>query len=316
MKKAKKVETLFLAVLILTVMSPLTLDKPVNAQQPLETIFIKPDGTIYPNTAPIHQNGNTYTLTGNMYGAIKILKSNVILDGAGYTLTGPFMGNSTDIWIVGQGPYFDPLNYYTIGVDLGNRSVCGVTVQNLKVENFSIGMYIWTQNNTIKGNVVSNNVVGLLVSGSNTTMTGNYISDNIEGLFFGFNSPETFPPDMVVYQNAFLRNNVQLGGCQCQSYNLSEPPHNWDNGITGNYWSDYNGTDENHDGTGDTPYVIDILDLDRFPIMQNPVKSPAQPVEFPVETVVLGISILFMLVAVAFAVKQRKKRRRIEETSK
>jgi parallel beta-helix repeat protein len=316
MKKTKKVGTLFLALLALTVTLTLTLDKTVNAQQPLETIFIQPDGSVSPNTAPIHQNGNTYTLTDNIYAAIKILKSNIILDGAGYALTGSFKGNSTNIWVVGQGPNTDSTTYYTIGVDLGNRSICGVTIQNLKVKNFSIGMYIWTQNNTIKSNVVSNNILGLLISGSNATMTDNYISDNIEGLFFGFNSPGTFPPDMVVYQNAFLRNNVQLGGCQCQSYNLSEAPHNWDNGITGNYWSDYKGTDANKDGKGERPYVIDILDVDRFPIMQKPIKSSAQPANFPVETVVLGVSISFMLVAVAFAVKQRRKRRSREETSK
>jgi hypothetical protein len=316
MNNTKIVKILIFAFLVLTVTSSLLLNRPVNAQQSLQTIIIQPDGTIYPNTAPINQNGNTYTLTDNIYAAIKILKSNITLDGAGYKLTGSFTGNSTDIWVVGQGPYNDPLNTYTIGVDIGNSSVGGVTVQNLKVENFSIGMYIWTQNNTVKGNAVSNNIVGLLISGSNATMTNNYISDNIEGLFFGFNSPGTFPPDMVVYQNAFIRNGVQLGGCQCKNFNLSEAPHDWDNGKVGNYWSDYNGSDLNHDGTGDSPYVIDVLDKDRFPIMQNTVTLPAQPTKFPVEAVVLGILVAFVLVAVAFAVKQRRKRRVPVETAK
>ena len=249
----------------------------------LPTITIQPDGTVSPSSAAIHRSGDTYTFTGDIYGAINILKSNVVLDGAGYTLRGSFNGNSTDIWVVGTGP--DPtMAYYTIGVDLGGKSVEGVTVRNLNVENFSIGMYIWTKNNTVVGNALGGCIVGLLMSGSNSTIAGNTLSCNIEGLFFGFNSPSgQFPPDMVVYDNAFLKNNIQISGCQCKSYNLSETPHDWDRGKVGNFWSDYNGSDTNHDGVGDTPYVIDVLDYDRYPLMQNPVTppSPAAKVSVP-----------------------------------
>ena len=39
------------------------------------------------------------------------------------------------------------------------------------------------------------------------------------------------------------------------------------NTIYGNYWSDYNGTDANRDGIGDTPYIIDAFNQDNNPIM-------------------------------------------------
>jgi hypothetical protein len=40
-----------------------------------------------------------------------------------------------------------------------------------------------------------------------------------------------------------------------------------DNGIGGNYWSGYNGTDSDQDGIGDTPYIIDENNTDHYPLM-------------------------------------------------
>ena len=41
----------------------------------------------------------------------------------------------------------------------------------------------------------------------------------------------------------------------------------WDNGIEGNYWSNYNGTDNDSDGIGKTPYIIDEKNQDNYPLM-------------------------------------------------
>ncbi len=41
----------------------------------------------------------------------------------------------------------------------------------------------------------------------------------------------------------------------------------FDNGQEGNYWDDYNGTDSNGDGVGDTPYFIDNNSVDQFPLI-------------------------------------------------
>ena len=252
--------------------------EPASSQVPLPTILIRPDGTVYPASAPIVQSANVYTFTDNVYATMKIQKSNVVLDGAGYTLSGSYNGTAMDVWVIGEGS--DQLSngtlaQYTIGIDLASRTVEGVTIKNLNIKNFSIGMYVWTKNNTITNNAVSNNIVGILLSGSNETVTNNFISNNQRGLFFGFNNKgDIIPSDIVINHNEFESNVVQLNGCGCKEYNSTEPPHNWDDGREGNFWSDYNGTDVNGDGVGDTLYVIDVLNQDRYPLMERPVQLP------------------------------------------
>jgi len=240
----------------------------------MQNIVIQPDGNIYPSNAPIQREGNLYTFTSNIYGTIRIQKSNIILNGAGFTLSGPYNGSQVDVWVVGDGPAQSPdlVAEYIIGIDIGARDVEGLVIENINVKNFSIGMYMWTKNNTVTHNSVSESIVGIMLSGTNTTITSNYLSNNKQGLFFGFNGNETIPEDIIVHHNAFEHNISQISGCFCEEYPEDEEIHTWDDGEEGNYWSDYNGVDANNDGVGDTPYIIDALNQDRYPLMQNPFK--------------------------------------------
>jgi parallel beta-helix repeat protein len=67
------------------------------------------------------------------------------------------------------------------------------------------------------------------------------------------------------HDNMFFYNNL-YGNTQSQAYDNNV--NTWDDGTHGNYYSDYNGTDTNGDGVGDTPYAIpDVSNLDHYPKM-------------------------------------------------
>ena len=83
-------------------------------------------------------------------------------------------------------------------------------------------------------------------------------------------------------------------------------PHAWDYNVRGNFWSDYNGTDTNGDGIGDTLYVIDVLNYDRFPLIESPVQPLTLPAEFSLTwTDAVIIAVLAVLIA-SVALRKRK----------
>ena len=59
-----------------------------------ETIYIRADGSIDPPTANITSADNvTYTFIGNINESIVVERSNIVVDGVGYTLQGSGGGN-------------------------------------------------------------------------------------------------------------------------------------------------------------------------------------------------------------------------------
>jgi parallel beta-helix repeat protein len=129
-----------------------------------------------------------------------------------------------------------------------------------------------------------------LRSSSNKNINGNNITQSkYHGIMLDSSS------DNCVYNNNFA-NNTQQVDSDDTSTNF------WDDGYPsgGNYWSDYNGTDADHDGIGDTPYVIDANNTDHYPLMVQYVIP-----EFP-SFLILPIFFIATLLAV---ITYRRKRR-------
>src|SRR5271157_1438912 len=290
-----------------------------------ETIYINADGSITPSTAPIHVVDNiTYTLTGNITAnadGIVIVRNNIVLNGAGYTVTGS--GNGPESWN---------------GTTLTN--VSNVTVRNVTVKSFTNGIWLVnSSNSTLSGNNVANNYYGIwlwgssnnvlsgnnvtansnngiwLDSSSGNTLSGNNVTANSNnGIWLDSSSGNTLSGNNVtanndyciwadhnssnntIYQNNFINNTYQV-----YSSNLTNV---WDNGSVGNYWSDYltkypNATQIDSSGVWSTPYLIDTNNTDNYPLTVPIVVIP----EFPsIQATIFFM--LFILLAVAFYKKK------------
>ncbi len=298
--------TVFLLLSLITSIQPAVGEEPIIRQ----TIIIQSDGTIYPANVPIQINGSIYTLTQDIYDPILIEKSNITFDGAGHSLIGPLNETQRKAeQVIGLGPGNETQVPYIIGIDIDD-GVSGVTIKGLTVYNFHIGAYIHSTGNTLQGNFVYDNIVGVLLSGSANSINRNYIATNEQGLFFGFEAVGdvgNIPADVKISHNSFVGNTRQLSGCVCKEYNLSEERHSWDDDREGNYWSDYTGSDANNDGLGDTPYVVDILNQDRYPLMQMPVSPPTTKTQLPTEIIILIIAVPIIAVAAFVVFKKTRK---------
>ena len=312
-----KHQKLAIGIIVLVLVSSALLFFSSMRGSPRARVFIRANGSVEPASAPIERNGDNYTFTDDVHAELVIEKSHVVIDGAGHTLHGPYNGTTENLWVIGNGS--DQVTGgtqipYSIGVDLSGGA-SDLTIMNLDIRNFSIGAYIWTARNSLFNNSVSECVVGVLLSGSENKIVRNLMVTNEVGLFFGTNEPGTVPLNLTVSHNSFVGNIRQLGGCLCQESNISEPIHTWDDGEEGNYWSDYNGTDANRDGVGDTPYVFDVQNEDRYPLMESIVqlKKGTEPtMVLPVGFEILAlaaIAVAAIISGVLLSARRRKRNR-------
>jgi parallel beta-helix repeat protein len=311
--------TLTLCAALLLLFSMLLPIRVVKGDGADNRIFIQPDGSVTPEGAPILIEGNTYTLTGNIYTSIVIEKSGVTLDGGGHILQGTFNGTMADLWMIGSGPQIAATNGpkvpWTIGIDLSDSSVANLTIKNIKVENFSIGMYIWTQNNTVKDDTIKGNIVGILIADSQNSFTGNLVENNTDGFFVGIGNPANPYSNIAVRDNYFINNTLQIGGCNCTASKNETNP--WGINLDGNYWSDYNGTDKNGDGIGDVPYLVNGTIPDNHPLMHIPSTQLTQtPKNTNIELLlVVSLPIIVIIIAFIALIKRKKQASKPEKNS-
>ena len=115
--------------------------------------------------------------------------------------------------------------------------------------NMDYGVFLYqNEDDVIQENKFEKNDCAIRVKGSmNITVYKNWIQHNTKGLQFCCGSRNN-----VAYHNIFLNNSLWHADDDAGSnnkWNKSSP-------IGGNYWDDYNGTDNNDDGFGDLPFDV------------------------------------------------------------
>ena len=184
-----------------------------------EGIRINANGSVE-GTAKIQRNGNTYTLTGDIYRTIAVLRDGIVLDGQDHTLQGNGAGS---------------------GVFLQERN--SVTIKNLKINNFQYGIkFTWLtfgnqpirRNNKIIGNTISNNKYGIAFYDYSE---GNLISDN----YIAYNSHgiQLQQSNNVLRNNKFVGNNFSISDYSAKINDIDES--NTVNGKPVYYWVDQHG---------------------------------------------------------------------------
>jgi len=136
-------------------------------------ICINVDGSVTPVGAPIVTSDSiTYYLTGNIscppYRGIVVEKSNITIDGKGYTVEGDSSG---------IGLYWENVN--------------NVEIKNTNIRNFAFGIYlVSSHNSSISGNNITANTYYGIVLGSccNSCISRNSIANNYEGIYLYYSS--------------------------------------------------------------------------------------------------------------------------------
>jgi parallel beta-helix repeat protein len=151
---------------------------------------------------------------------------------------------------------------------IGNNTGRGLLITNswnFTVSNnhvFGNKAYGINANASLNGVISQNNVyenyhdgIGLVSNSSNCIVAENNVSYNE---WWGIYVSD-FSNNNVLYHNNIINNAIQASDTSLSN--------RWNDGLEGNYWSNYDGVDEDFDGIGDTPHSIDESYRDDRPLM-------------------------------------------------
>jgi nitrous oxidase accessory protein len=188
----------------------------------------------------------------------------------------------------------------------------GNTVTGNRISDLAEGMgalMLWkSSNNVISRNILFGGNPMLMIECSGNILYENFVMDSEYGLVVGASSSNS------IYGNYFINVTQQVLDTD-EAGQLSE--NSWDKGKEGNYWSNYNGTDSNGDGIGDSPYVLYENNQDNYPLMDYQSSSSSSTADSPATSsagftlpmeAMIGIVVVIAVILAAVAVMKLRKR--------
>ncbi len=185
------------------------------------------------------------------------------------------------------------------------------TISNNTISNNCQGLTLVTSHDIIQNNnILNNSWYGIKLSWAFSNFSGNNITNNGNGVCVTLSSHNIFSG------NIFLNNTRQVNlKPSADVYFDNETgadlyqglANSWDDGEHGNYWSNYNGTDSNNDGIGDTPYTIDANNKDNYPLIAQ-ISASSNPASPSVELLMWIVLPLAIVIAVRATMVIRRKK--------
>jgi len=269
-----------------------------RVKAPSTTIYIRADGSIEPSTTLIFTADNiTYSFTDSFNASIVVERSNIIIDGNGYTLSDFVSGN-------------------IVGFNL--TSVSNVTIKNVNIVGFGYGIYlesasqivisgnnityneanIWLQEsfeNTISGNTLTYGAEGIdLFSSSGNTLLGNDMTNNYEGVYLDSSSNNSISENNItnnsrygIYLKSSSNNNTLSGnnitGNSYYGINLFSSSENtilsnafYSNSLAGIYLSrSSDNTIRKNTNSSDSQYGVVLWEESQRNIVSENILSPS-----------------------------------------
>ncbi|MDH5770479.1 MAG: right-handed parallel beta-helix repeat-containing protein [Candidatus Bathyarchaeota archaeon] len=208
-----------------------TIQEAINAANPSDIINVKvgiyPENLIVNKTVSIiGENPATTIIDGGGLGSVITITSPTVVI-SGFTIK----NGKEEEW-----PYCGILIYRCNFAIINNNT--------LRDNYYGLHLLRSNSNKIFNNAIVNNSYAGIRVadSSSNNVFSGNRIMNNfVYGLWI------TNAPSNTFYHNNLIDNTKQL---------WIDSSATWDNGVEGNFWSDYVGADVDMDGVGDSEYTF------------------------------------------------------------
>jgi len=203
----------------------------------------------------------TYVIgTASANDVFNIRSNNVTI--SGFHILGSFSGMDT---------------YEEVGIYLEGVQNCSLNNNTMVLNDVGIGLNN-SQRNYLYNNLIAFGSTGILLTGSNENrLSENKVVANSEGISLDNSASNTFMNNSLYMNGLGMRlskstsNTVYLNKFSNFQNTLDEEKNTWNTSSAGNFWDDYNGTDADGNGVGDTPYIVNQTtgSIDYLPLVTN-----------------------------------------------